>query len=163
MKSLTLRKPPLVRRDNIFLARKLGLLALLFHSLLFDMKYTENSLSLSLPLSLCAVSLQLLGVDIRQMSKGLKEATKELVENKHNKKLKVKLSLTLKQTHTHTLTELAPYYVYALLQLQRFCLEAEPRVTRLENDFATANVSVFIYLYTETQPHIQCTHKPISL
>ena len=84
------------------------------------------------------------------MSKGLKEATKELVENKHNKKLKVKLSLTLEQTHTHTqthtntLTELAPYYVYALLQLQRFCLEAEPRVTRLENDFATANVSVII-------------------
>ena len=82
------------------------------------------------------------------MSKGLKEATKELVENKHNKKLKVKLSLTLKQTHTHTnthtLTEMAPYYVYALLQLQRFCLEAEPRVTRLENDFATANVSVYI-------------------
>jgi hypothetical protein len=28
-------------------------------------------------------------VDIRQMSKGLKEATRELVENKHNKKLKV--------------------------------------------------------------------------
>ena len=37
------------------------------------------------------VSLQLLGVDIRQMSKGLKEATKELVENKQNKKLKVNL------------------------------------------------------------------------
>ena len=36
-----------------------------------------------------SVSLQLLGVDIRQMSKGLKEATRELVENKHNKKLKV--------------------------------------------------------------------------
>ncbi|CAI8009843.1 Formin-like protein 2 [Geodia barretti] len=55
------------------------------------------------------VSLQLLGVDIRQMSRGLKETTKELVENKQNKKLK------------------------------KFCLEAEPRVTRLEADFATAN------------------------
>lgn len=40
-------------------------------------------------LYLLPVSLQLLGVDIRQMSKGLKEATKELVENKQNKKLKV--------------------------------------------------------------------------
>lgn len=47
------------------------------------LKYVSNSLYL-LP-----VSLQLLGVDIRQMSKGLKEATKELVENKQNKKLKV--------------------------------------------------------------------------
>lgn len=35
------------------------------------------------------MSLQLLGIDIRHMSKGLKEATKELVENKQNKKLKV--------------------------------------------------------------------------
>jgi hypothetical protein len=43
------------------------------------------------------------------MSRGLKETTKELVENKQNKKLK------------------------------KFCLEAEPRVTRLEADFATAN------------------------
>ena len=39
------------------------------------------------------VSLQLLGVDIRQMSKGLKEATKELIENRQNKKLKVSLNL----------------------------------------------------------------------
>ena len=47
--------------------------------------------SSSVPFSdLCPiVSLQLLGVDIRLMSRGLKEATKELVENKHNKKLKV--------------------------------------------------------------------------
>jgi hypothetical protein len=55
------------------------------------------------------VSLNLLGVDIRLMSRGLKQATKELVENKQNRKLKV------------------------------FCLDAEPRVTKLESDFATAN------------------------
>ena len=31
------------------------------------------------------------------------------------------------------------FFLFHLLQ-QKFCLEAEPRVTRLESDFATANV-----------------------
>ena len=38
-----------------------------------------------------SVSLDLLAVDIRQMTKGLKEATAELITNKHNKPLKVRI------------------------------------------------------------------------
>jgi hypothetical protein len=54
------------------------------------------------------VHLDLLGVDVREIAKGMKMATAELVNNKNNKKLK------------------------------SFCLEFEPKVTKLEEDYQTA-------------------------
>ena len=72
------------------------------------------------------------------MSRGLKEATKELVENKHNKKLKAS-HLFLLSPSTDELRNF-----YTPFSLQKFCLDAEPRVTRLESDFATANVRMSI-------------------
>ena len=49
--------------------------------------------------------------DFRQISKGIKEATGELINNKQNTALKT------------------------------FCLEAEPKVTKLEKGLETAKVS----------------------
>ncbi len=57
------------------------------------------------------VSLDLLMADFRQISKGIKEATGELINNKQNTALKT------------------------------FCLEAEPKVTKLEKGLETAKVS----------------------
>ena len=56
------------------------------------------------------VSLDLLAADVRLVAKGMKDATAELINNKHNKPLK------------------------------KFCLSAEPRVTKLEEDLVTARV-----------------------
>ena len=60
------------------------------------------------------VSLDLLSADIRALAKGMKEATGELVNNKTNEHLK------------------------------EFCLEAEPKVTKLQEDLQTARVSVHV-------------------
>jgi len=54
------------------------------------------------------VSLDLLSADLRQITREMKEATAELINNRQNKTLK------------------------------KFCLQAEPRVTKLETDFQTA-------------------------
>jgi len=56
------------------------------------------------------VSLELLGVDTRALAKGMKDATGELINNKTNENLKA------------------------------FCLEAEPKVTKLQTDLVTAKV-----------------------
>ena len=63
------------------------------------------------PLNSPAVSLDLLASDLRVMVKGLKEVTGELVKNKSNEHLKT------------------------------FCIEAEPRVTKLQDDFVTSKVN----------------------
>lgn len=60
--------------------------------------------------SLTIVSLDLLAADIRQLAKGMKDATGELIGNKKNENLK------------------------------KFCLEAEPRVSKLQEDFETSKV-----------------------
>ncbi len=57
------------------------------------------------------VSLDLLMADFRQITKGIKEATGELINNKQNTALKT------------------------------FCLETEPKVTKLEKGLETAKVS----------------------
>lgn len=59
---------------------------------------------------LFSVSLDLLAADIRLLAKGMKDATGELVNNKKNEGLK------------------------------QFCLEAEPKVTKLLEDLETAKV-----------------------
>ena len=56
------------------------------------------------------VSLDLLATDVRQLAKGMKGATSELVQNKTNDVLK------------------------------DFCLDAEPKVTKLQEDLETAKV-----------------------
>lgn len=56
------------------------------------------------------MSLDLLAADIRQLVKGMKDSTGELINNKQNEKLK------------------------------KFCLDAEPRVTKLQEDFETSRV-----------------------
>ncbi len=57
-----------------------------------------------------SVSLDLLAADIRVLLKGMKDATGELVNNKQNEALK------------------------------EFCLEAEPKITKLQGDLETAKV-----------------------
>ena len=57
------------------------------------------------------MSLDLLSADIRQLAKGMKDATGELIHDKSNERLK------------------------------KFCLGAEPKITKLQNDFETAKVS----------------------
>ena len=57
------------------------------------------------------MSLDLLAADIRLLAKGMKDATGELVNNKTNEALK------------------------------EFCLEAEPRVIKLQEDFETSKVN----------------------
>ncbi len=56
------------------------------------------------------VSLDLLAADVRALAKGMKDATGELINNKKNENLKA------------------------------FCLEAEPKVTKLQEDLSTAKV-----------------------
>ena len=63
---------------------------LLLQTLVGEQRYEQ----LHPPLSLSPfypVSLDLLGVDIRHIVKGMKEATAELINNKHNQQLKVHL------------------------------------------------------------------------
>ena len=57
-----------------------------------------------------SVSLDLLAADIRLLTKGMKDATGELVNNKKNEGLK------------------------------EFCLDAEPKVTKLQEDLETSKV-----------------------
>ena len=63
------------------------------------------------------VSLDLLSADIKYLAKGMKEATGELVHNTENESLKT------------------------------FCLEADPRVTKLQEDFETAKVLIQLKYY----------------
>lgn len=56
------------------------------------------------------MSLDLLAADIRILAKGMKDATGELVNNKNNERLK------------------------------DFCLEAEPKITKLQEDLETSKV-----------------------
>lgn len=71
------------------------------------------------------MSLDLLAADLRVMAKGLKEATGELVNNKTNESLKV------------------------------FCIEAEPKLSRLQEDFKTSKVDnrLFLCMYNLDSPH----------
>ena len=62
------------------------------------------------------VSLDLLTADFRQISRGMKEATAELINNKQNQPLKT------------------------------FCLEAEPKVTKLEGGLETAKVHKVLHI-----------------
>lgn len=63
------------------------------------------------------MSLDLLAADLRVMAKGMKEATGELVCNKTNESLKV------------------------------FCIEAEPTLSKLQDDFKTSKVAVIIHSF----------------
>ena len=66
---------------------------LLLQTFVGEQRYEQlhPPLSLSLFPPFYPVSLDLLGVDIRHIVKGMKEATAELINNKHNKQLKVHL------------------------------------------------------------------------
>lgn len=74
------------------------------------------------------MSLDLLAADIRLLVKGMKDATGELVNNKSNELLK------------------------------DFCLDAEPRVTKLQEDLETAKVNPKWWLFCEDSNfiHILC-------
>ena len=125
---------------------------LLLSSLSFP-PYFPSVLSPSLPsslspfsLSLSPVSLDLLAVDLKQITREMKEATAELINNKQNKPLKVTVaSLSFNPTVT-TENMLCCLFVCLLFVclficlFQKFCLETEPRVTRLEADFETGKV-----------------------
>ena len=63
------------------------------------------------------MSLDLLAADLRMMARGMKEATGELVCNKTNESLKV------------------------------FCIEAEPTLSKLQDDFKTAKVDSYFCAY----------------
>ena len=72
---------------------------------------------LILIVAVLSVSLDLLAADIRQLAKGMKDATGELINNKENEALK------------------------------QFCLEAEPKITKLQGDLETAKVHKIIHVH----------------